>query len=71
MSDKCPYCKTECNNAEYVHNGLGLQQVTPNYCDNCGAIQISPYDSRENLTGKELATNWYEPRGMESDNNER
>lgn len=53
---KCPYCDGECE-ADYVDIGVGMQQVTPFGCYDCGAVQVNPYhkdlvlDEDEKLTG--------------------
>lgn len=59
----CPYCGfAECE-AEFVHNGVGMQQVTPYYCGGCGAYEIGPYDRSawRALSDREKRTGWYEP----------
>lgn len=55
----CPYCgATDCE-AEFVHNGLGYEQVAPYACL-CGALQIGPYDRRE-VSPEEYRVGWYAP----------
>jgi hypothetical protein len=40
----CPFCKDEFPaNCEYVDIGVGWQQVTANFCQNCHAYELSPY----------------------------
>lgn len=56
----CPYCGFDECEAEFVHNGLGMEQVTPYVCGACEARQIGPFDGRT-LTENEKRTGWYEP----------
>lgn len=57
----CPYCRGLCD-AEFVDVGVGMQQVTPYYCNDCGALQVGPHDEIDReLTPKEVETGWYEP----------
>lgn len=58
----CRWCQQP-TDAEFVGIGLGgHQQVTGGVCDNCGAVEMSPYrvpDGR--LTEEEMATYWHAP----------
>lgn len=56
---KCPYCGNEAE-AEFVDNGVGMQQVSPYCCPGCGAVQIGPNDEPKELTQREKQTGWYE-----------
>ena len=55
--ENCPICY-----AEFVDVGVGNIQSGPYLCEECHAIQISPYDYDEkNLTEEEKHTGWYAP----------
>jgi hypothetical protein len=57
----CPYCgNTECE-AGWVDVEIGLQQMSPYYCEECSACQIGPYDKPADLTEEEKKTHWYSP----------
>ena len=56
----CPYCKTVCD-ADFVDNGIGMQQCGPFHCDNCGASQIGPFDKERTLSAQEQDKGWYAP----------
>lgn len=53
----CPYCGERCE-AEFIDNGIGMQQVTPYLCLCCGAFEIGPYD-KCNASLKERRIGWY------------
>lgn len=55
---KCPWCDEDAFEGEYVDVGVGYQQVTPHFCDNCYSFQIGPYDDKE-ATGEEKRRGWY------------
>lgn len=40
---ECPFCGglAEC---ETVHNGVGLQQIQPYICNDCGSMQMNSWD---------------------------
>jgi len=59
----CPYCDNDCTgSAEYVHNGVGYQQVSPYHCHHCGATEIGPHDNyKQDLSDYEIMHGWYEP----------
>jgi hypothetical protein len=57
----CPYCGNPDCQADYVDIGIGLQQMSPFYCEGCGACQIGGYDNPAELTEDEKRTHWYAP----------
>lgn len=59
---KCPYCNYECYSAEYVDVGVGMQQVSPHRCDQCGAIEMGAYDKDlDSASKEEKKKGWYAP----------
>ena len=50
----CPYCGSPATEGDYVDNGVGMQQCSPHYCEECDAIQIGgtqePRDDDERRT---------------------
>lgn len=60
MDHGCPYCGAVIEEGEYVDIGMGCQQVSPDHCPDCQAVQVGPYDERE-LTEEEEKRGWYEP----------
>lgn len=64
MKDKvyCPYCNAE-TEANFVHNGVGLEQVSPYHCYRCGSYQIGT-THQETLSPKEERTGWFEPQDI-------
>lgn len=59
-TEPCPYCGTLCR-ADFVDNGVAMQQCGPYHCDACGASEIGPYDEPRDLTPEETETRWYAP----------
>lgn len=59
--ERCPYCWSWCE-ADWVDNGIGLQQCGPYGCQSCGAVAIGPYDEPRPLTAFEQKTGWYAPQ---------
>jgi hypothetical protein len=61
-SEQCPLCGTLCQ-AEYVDVGVGLVQVTPHHCEDCGATEMGLYDDPPSspLTSFEEHWGWYLP----------
>lgn len=58
----CPYCNNEAD-AEFVHNGVALERVSPYYCGCCGSREITVLVGHaQGLTQKEIHTGWYEPK---------
>lgn len=59
----CPYCGENCW-AEWVDNGVGLEQCGPYCCRACGAAEIDVFGMFDNrtLSENEKETGWYEPR---------
>lgn len=55
----CPYCNAVCD-ADFVDNGVGMQQCGPYHCD-CGASEIGIHDEPRELTAQEEKTGWYAP----------
>lgn len=43
----CPFCGAACDNAEFVDIGVGMEQVTPFSCSECGAVQLGMNDFQE------------------------
>ena len=60
---ECPYCQTICR-ADFVDNGVCLQQCGPYHCEQCGASEIGPNDAERGLFPDEQRTNWYVPGSM-------
>lgn len=58
-TEKCPYCKALCE-ADFVDIGVGFTQCGPYHCEQCGASEIGPNDTRE-LSDDEKRTGWYTP----------
>ena len=54
--ENCPYCGTECH-ADFCDVGVGMTQVGPYHCNNCGASQCGPYDDKE----PDPKTGWFPP----------
>lgn len=59
-TEKCPYCATICR-ADWVDNGVCLQQCGPFHCEECGASEIGPFDKERPLTEQEDKSGWYAP----------
>lgn len=58
----CPYCSSPCE-AEHCDIGVGMQQIEPHHCFDCGATEIGTYDGDERvLTEEERRTGWYAPK---------
>ena len=64
----CPYCEHDCRGtAEFVDNGVGLQQVSAYCCDNCHAFQMGPealkpwpsLEYNDGITEEEKRLGWY------------
>lgn len=55
----CSYCGGDITEGEYVHNGVGMQQVSPDVCDECGASQIGANCMPR--TERERETYWHAP----------
>jgi len=51
----CPYCHKPCE-ADWVDNGVGMQQCGPYHCFACGASEIGPEMKFEELTDE---NGWY------------
>lgn len=56
---KCPWCKSARLDAHFVDVGVGMEQVSPYECFDCGARQISPYDKENMYTKEELEKGFY------------
>jgi hypothetical protein len=41
---ECPFCKATVTEGEYIDNGVGMQQISPHYCEECEVIQMGFYD---------------------------
>lgn len=59
-TENCPYCDAVCD-ADFVDNGVGLQQCGPFHCEQCGSSQIAPFDEPRELTVQEEKAGWYAP----------
>lgn len=47
----CPFCTFQFEETcEYVHNGVGRQQVTGNACPYCGAYEYGAYSIGETVS---------------------
>jgi hypothetical protein len=58
----CGWCGSGDTDAEFVNNGVGMQQVTAASCNHCGAIQMSPEDWGDLVSGvdpEDLRRGWY------------
>lgn len=69
MAANCPYCGEYCE-AEYVDNGLGMEQVSAHYCEGCGAMEWNGFTRPKGvkLTKIERKTSWL-LSGPQSDEN--
>ena len=56
--EQCPYCGTFCH-ADFVDVGIGFVQCGPYHCDNCGASEIGPKTTLDNILDN--GTGWYPP----------
>ena len=61
----CPWCNSTEVDAEFVDNGVGMQQVTPYLCGECGSSELYPDDFKPDrnppLTPLEAQYGWHEP----------
>lgn len=57
----CPYCNNKECYADWVDVEIGLVQCGPFFCEDCGACEIGPYDTKTELTANEKKYYWYEP----------
>ena len=55
---RCGWCDNPAE-AEYVNNGVGMQQVTPAQCGTCGATEGQLSDLERNGEPEELARGWF------------
>jgi hypothetical protein len=55
----CGWCGSKDTDAEYVDNGVGMQQVTAAVCNHCGAVQIGPYNEEEHTDPEDKRRGWY------------
>jgi len=55
----CGWCGSRDTDAEYVDNGVGMQQVTAAVCRHCGAVQINPYNEEEVVDLEDRERGWY------------
>lgn len=58
--EPCPYCESPCD-ADWCDVGVGMQQVGPYYCHECGASEASAYGNPENRKDYDLKTGWFLP----------
>ncbi len=56
---RCPWCGAEDCEAEFVHVGIGYQQVDAFHCHRCGAVEIGADAS--GATAEEKDKGWYAP----------
>jgi hypothetical protein len=61
----CGWCGSKDTDAEFVDNGVGMQQVSAATCGNCGATQVGPYDEGE-IDPEDKKRGWH--AGHESSN---
>jgi hypothetical protein len=53
----CGWCDGKAD-AEYIDNGVGMQQVAAGVCGDCGATQVGPYDDNSRLEAHERKRGW-------------
>ena len=58
---ECPWCHSKKVYAEFINVGIGLEQVTPYQCEECGSVQTSPWDDTKRLDEEEKAFGWHKP----------
>ena len=59
--ETCPYCgEKECE-ADWCDIGVGMQQVGPFHCHQCGASEVGSYDTNT-LDPDEKRTGWFKPK---------
>ena len=50
---QCPFCESKFEeNCEYVDIGVGLQQCTANFCENCYASEKGGYSDNPEMVVK-------------------
>lgn len=64
---KCPFCKSENIDAEFIDIGIGHQQATPYECIDCGASQMNPYSNISSASKEEIDVGWYKGEYWESE----
>lgn len=57
---QCPYCQSMCD-ADWCDVGVGMQQVGPYYCHDCGASEASAFGKPEERPDYDHETGWYRP----------
>ena len=55
----CPYCGALCEEAECVHNGVGMQQIEGHRCDWCDASEIGGHSTISELLEVEQKRGWF------------
>jgi hypothetical protein len=56
---RCPWCNSTEVDAEYVHNGVGLEQVDAAMCASCGAVQMNSYSDNTTASEEEQRLGWW------------
>lgn len=56
----CPYCGVD-TTADWCDVGVGMVQVGPYHCMNCGATEAGPYDKKEDREDYDEEFGWYKP----------
>lgn len=59
---RCPWCRSEEIDAEFVDIGVGMQQVTPYVCGECGAYQFGCGVQESDVTPEEWFVKWFGPQ---------
>lgn len=59
-TEQCPYCGRPCE-ADWCDVGVGMQQVGPYHCDDCGASEAGAYEDTESRHDYDPDTGWYRP----------
>lgn len=55
----CGWCGSIDTDAEFVDNGVGMQQVSAGMCNHCGAVQISPFNAEQHMHPEDVKRGWY------------
>lgn len=54
----CPYCGKDAIPGNTVDIGVGEAKIEPDHCENCGAVEIGPFEDGIDLTTQEIYTGW-------------
>jgi hypothetical protein len=57
---RCPICSNKEGyiEGEYIGNGVGMQQVSPDGCSICGWIQVNMFTTTDGFTDEQLQKLW-------------